>query len=75
MICKQLGYPGGVTKYHGFFGEGIGLILFQNVHCYGDESNIFECVYGSIEGRHCGHNNDVGVICTKNGNCYVAFFL
>jgi len=67
VVCNHLGYPDGSTKYYEFFGQH-NLTVIQNIYCYGDESNIFECNFGTFEVEHCNHRYDAGVICTNNGN-------
>ena len=48
------------------FGGGEGDILLDNVQCFGNETNLFECVHGEISEHNCVHSEDTGVSC---GNC------
>ena len=48
------------------FGGGEGDILLDNVQCFGNETNLFECVHGEIREHNCVHSEDTGVSC---GNC------
>jgi len=63
VVCKQLGYSGGSARGGAYFGEGTGFILFENVGCFGNESNIYSCDLGSFHMNDCGHHQDAGVIC------------
>ena len=45
------------------FGGGEGDILLDNVHCFGNETNLFECVHDEIREHNCVHSEDTGVSC------------
>ena len=64
VVCRQLGYinaTGAVGPAR--FGSGSGPILFSELSCVGNESNITECDHLSTGGRNCSHSQDVGVVC------------
>ena len=73
VVCKQLGYSGGSARSNAFYGEGVGIILLDNVECYGNESSLFDCKHRYFELNDCGgHKEDAGVICDGEpirGNC------
>ena len=50
----------------GRFGEGVGLIVMDDVNCEGMEDNISECTYTNHEDTDCDHSEDAGVVCTKD---------
>lgn len=51
----------------GQYGEGLGLILLDEVQCKGTESTLMACSHAEW-GRHdCSHNEDVGVRCERGG--------
>uniref|UniRef100_A0AAY5F564 Neurotrypsin n=1 Tax=Electrophorus electricus TaxID=8005 RepID=A0AAY5F564_ELEEL len=60
VVCRQLGFRiGKEVTPAGVFGEGVGLILLDDVQCEGDESSLLECKH-SVWGRHdCSHSEDV----------------
>lgn len=44
------------------YGRGNGSILLDDVECFGNESNLFEC--GQKSGSHdCTHDEDAAVVC------------
>ncbi|NWH85105.1 C163A protein, partial [Aegithalos caudatus] len=65
VVCRQLGC-GRVAKASPYapFGQGTGRIWLQPFFCRGTEDELQECPHFGW-GRHfCGHERDVGVICT-----------
>ena len=64
VICKYLGFPGVQTTYHrAHFGQGSGLILFDNMQCAGNEYGPFSCPMNAIGQHNCGHHEDASVTC------------
>lgn len=47
----------------GTFGEGVGLILLDDVHCAGSETSLLDCPHGIWGRTDCSHGEDVGVRC------------
>ncbi|GAB1603362.1 scavenger receptor cysteine-rich type 1 protein M130-like, partial [Argonauta hians] len=64
VVCRMLGYSDAVAFSKGSFGEGIGKVWLENIHCNGNESSIGECVdiWGSSQ---CHHWEDAGVRCSN----------
>ena len=63
-MCHQLGYPYAVAApSHARYGEGTGPIWLDNVHCVGNESDIFTCVHSDIGNHNCMHSEDASVEC------------
>ena len=53
-----------------YFGEGVGPIVLDDLHCNGDERSLLECPHGGIREHNCGHVEDAGVICSS-GKCSI----
>ena len=65
VVCKQLGFSGGTQHQRAKFGQGSGSIMYDDVHCTGNEANLASCPKGRGVGSHnCGHSEDAGVTCT-----------
>lgn len=47
----------------GRFGEGVGLILLDDVHCEGTETSLLDCRHGIWGRTDCSHGEDVGIRC------------
>eukprot|EP00058_Branchiostoma_floridae_P003920 XP_002589408.1 hypothetical protein BRAFLDRAFT_77852 [Branchiostoma floridae] len=63
VVCRQLGYRGGVATAGGDFGEGTGNIWLRNLNCFGNESSLEGCLIQNSNSRDCVHMQDVGVVC------------
>ena len=56
---------GPIARGSAYFDQGSGSILFDNVHCTGNEVSIFFCSRNSIGSHNCRHSQDAGVVCLK----------
>ena len=67
VICRQLGYQA-ATDYYGdaHFGEGTGLIVLDDLDCSGSESQVTFCHHLGFGNHNCGHDEDVGVVCSDS---------
>uniref|UniRef100_A0A672FWI1 Soluble scavenger receptor cysteine-rich domain-containing protein SSC5D n=1 Tax=Salarias fasciatus TaxID=181472 RepID=A0A672FWI1_SALFA len=64
VVCRQLGYRGHAEVVSGgAFGEGVGLILLDDVQCDGSETSLLDCRHGIWGRTDCSHSEDVGVRC------------
>ncbi|XP_054838250.1 deleted in malignant brain tumors 1 protein-like, partial [Eublepharis macularius] len=68
VLCKQLdcGEPTTVVGW-AYFEPGSGVIMLDEVKCEGNESHILNCSHSDFYKNDCGHNEDVGVICSEAG--------
>ncbi|XP_064610534.1 serine protease svh-1-like isoform X2 [Liolophura sinensis] len=63
VVCRMLGYSGGVSRS---FGAGSGVIWLDDVECTGEENSIADCL-SSLWGTHnCEHSEDAGVVCSTD---------
>ena len=68
VVCRQLGYPSGVSAPGARFGQGSGKIWLDNVQCQGDESAIVNCQHNPWGVHDCVHSKDASVICSSKRN-------
>ena len=61
-MCKQLGYIRATKVTYGAeFGQGIGPIWMDDIHCRGTERALSHCIF--TRNHDCGHWEDAGVVC------------
>ena len=49
---------------HGaYFGQGVGSIALNNVHCNGNESTLLNCSHNGLFVHNCDHSKDASVQC------------
>merc|ERR1740117_159420 len=63
VVCRQLGFTGGTQHQSATHGQGSGNIMYDDVHCTGNEANLASCPRGTVT-HNCGHHEDAGVTCT-----------
>ena len=63
VVCRQLGFTGGIAMDDCDFGEGSGTIWLDTVQCDGSESEVGVCSHDDWGYHDCSHYEDVGVIC------------
>ena len=63
VVCRQLGFHGrSMAARYGYFREGSGQVLLENLACQGNESRLTDCDFPGW-GSGCGHWADAGVFC------------
>ncbi|XP_033125517.1 deleted in malignant brain tumors 1 protein-like [Anneissia japonica] len=66
VVCRQLGFPDAIdAPQSAHFGEGSGDIMYDDVACTGNESDITSCPNRGLRSHDCGHHEDASVICTS----------
>ncbi|XP_066264951.1 uncharacterized protein [Branchiostoma lanceolatum] len=69
VVCRQLGYRGGVAMEGGVFPEGTGNIWLDNLNCGGNESSVADCQVNRWGEHDCTHKEDAGVVCVPEEDC------
>lgn len=59
-----------VAYGHSHYGDGTGLIYFDELGCTGSEPNLFSCPHNLLGNHDCGHGEDAGVQCGKELSLY-----
>ena len=68
VVCRMLGFNSGQVKTMREYGRGTGSIWLDNVDCTGDELSILDCRHNGWAAHDCGHEEDVGVVCSNQGD-------
>ncbi|XP_069128465.1 neurotrypsin-like [Argopecten irradians] len=68
VVCRQLGYRGGVSTREASFGEGSEPTWMDNVECSGNEPRLADCTFPGWGTENCGRSEDAGVICIPLGD-------
>ncbi|XP_019860164.1 PREDICTED: deleted in malignant brain tumors 1 protein-like [Amphimedon queenslandica] len=73
VICSQLGYsPYGAQAVTGVFIDYEWSIGIYELHCIGNESTIWDCIYQtSNTGQQCSQSTDASVFCMPNSTQYI----
>ena len=67
VACRQMGFVGVSDSDSSRFGFGAfsQSIWLDDVACSGSESQLIDCSHAGIGNENCGHDEDVGIVCTN----------
>lgn len=70
VACRTAGFSSAVRAVTdgSFYGPGVGNVILDDVHCTGDETNLFSCSlssWGDVSSS-CDHSRDAGVVCSDS---------
>lgn len=72
-ISYMFNATGALASHSAQFGAGRGPVVFDDVHCTGNETSLFECSALSHGVHNCDNTEDAGVTC--KGKRYPFFLL
>ena len=57
--------PDAIPVSRALYGQGIGIILYDEVKCTGVEMNVTDCPSDGLRVHDCQHSEDAGVLCRR----------
>uniref|UniRef100_A0A670YWH6 SRCR domain-containing protein n=1 Tax=Pseudonaja textilis TaxID=8673 RepID=A0A670YWH6_PSETE len=67
VVCRELNCGEALSAPHGaWFGEGIGSIWLNEVHCAGTERHLLSCHHRGFHKHICTHEEDASAICSES---------
>lgn len=74
VVCHQLGYLYAVAApLSPRYGEESGPIWLDNLHCLGNESDIFACEHSGFGSQSCKHGQHVSVECSSKSALHTVY--
>lgn len=69
VACRMLGYKSASSvTTRAQYGEGSGIIWFDDVYCEGSESSLLDCSHSGFQVHNCRHSEDAGVVCSSKSS-------
>ena len=69
VACREQGFESAIAARGGaYYGQGSGMIWFDNLRCNGTELSLQQCPHSGWGNHNCTHEQDAGVKCTSSSN-------
>ena len=66
VACRMLSFKSAASfTKRASFGEGTGIIYFDDVQCSGTERSLLDCSNAGLFQHNCKHAEDAGVVCSS----------
>ena len=76
VVCQELGFCGGFAADPKLFTYRQGAVIYDDVICTGQESNVTSCSHGDEWTSTCiYHSDDAAVFCSPRGKLYAMKYL
>ena len=70
MVCRMLGYKSAQSApTEAYFGDGLGVIWFDNFLCTGHEHSLLDCSHAGVKIHNCRHSEDASAVCSSMSDC------
>ena len=69
VVCKMLGlgYKSAQSApREAYFGDGLGVIWFDDFLCDGDEETLLDCSHAGVKVHNCRHSEDASAVCSSD---------
>ena len=67
VVCQMLQFKSAQSApREAFFGEGLGVIWFDDFLCAGDERSLLDCSHAGVKVHNCRHSEDASAVCSSN---------
>ena len=66
VACKMRNYKSAQSApREAFFGDGLGVIWFDDFLCSGDEASLLDCSHAGVKVHNCRHSEDASAVCSS----------
>ena len=66
MVCRTLNFKSAQSApLEAFFGDGLGVIWFDDFLCNGDEKSLLDCSHAGVKVHNCRHTEDASAVCSS----------
>ncbi|CAI8008780.1 Deleted in malignant brain tumors 1 protein, partial [Geodia barretti] len=70
VVCRMLNFKSAQSApREASFGDGLGVIWFDDFLCAGDESSLLDCSHAGVKVHNCRHSEDASAVCSMMAVC------